>query len=55
MNEQTMAGTTLPRRFVSNSALRLAVFTGISTLVVIFAIGFFVQSSIYSKDDILTM
>ena len=45
MNEQTMAGTTLPRRFVSNSALRLAVFTCISTLVVIFAIGFFVQKS----------
>jgi hypothetical protein len=38
MDEQTMPGTALAKRWVSNSALRLAGFTGISTLVVSFAI-----------------
>jgi hypothetical protein len=50
MAEQTIARTTLAKGWVSNSALRLAGFTGISTLVVIFAIGYFIQSSMYSKD-----
>jgi len=50
MDERTMAGATLATRLASNSALRLAVFTSISTLVVTFAIGYFFQSSIYSKD-----
>jgi hypothetical protein len=49
MDEQTMPGTTLARRWVSNSVLRLAVFTGISTLVVSFAIVHFY--SILSRNE----
>jgi hypothetical protein len=50
MDEQTIARVTPTRTFLSNPVLRLAVFTGISTLVVIFASGYFIQSSMYSKD-----
>jgi hypothetical protein len=54
MDEQTMAGTTLARRLVSSSAPRLALFTGISTFVVIFAIGYFVEKLRVSKTEDVT-
>jgi len=51
MDEPTIAGVTLTRRFLSKPALRLAVFTGISTLAVTFAIGDFVQRLRLSKNE----
>lgn len=41
----------LIKRFLSGPVLKLAVFTGISSLVVTFAVGYFVQKAIYSKNE----
>jgi hypothetical protein len=49
-----LRAVTLIRRFVSSPALRLAAFTGISSLVVTFAVGYFIQNSIYSKNENVT-
>ncbi len=49
-----MAGTVLARSWVSNSALRLAVFTGISTFVVTFGIGYFVEKLRVPKNEDVT-
>ena len=46
-----LRGIKLIRRFLANPALRLAVFTGISSFAVAFAIGYFVQNSILSKKE----
>jgi hypothetical protein len=45
---------TLIKRFLSGPVLKLAVFTGISSLLVTFAVGYFVQNAIYSKNEDVT-
>jgi hypothetical protein len=54
MDEQTVPRTALASRWVSNSALRLAVFTGISTFLVTLAIGYMVQKLRVSKNEDVT-
>jgi len=46
-----LGGVTLTRRFLSSPVLRLAVFAGLSSLAVTFAVGYFVQNAIYSKNE----
>jgi hypothetical protein len=51
MDEQTISRVTPTRTLLSNPALRLAVFAGISTFVVTFAIGYFVEKLRVSKNE----
>jgi hypothetical protein len=39
------------RSCLSSPVLKLAVFTGLSSLVLTFAVGYFVQNAIYSKNE----
>jgi hypothetical protein len=46
-----VAGMTLINKILSRPVLKLAVYTGASSLVLTFAVGYFVQNAIYSKNE----